>query len=98
MSVPFITVLIVNFMQQSEDDRQSVFVGIGYIAVYIVLNSASRILFEQSMFLQNLLGDQAFSSVISLIYNKTLRISSATNKEFSQGEIINFIEVDADKI
>lgn len=30
-----------------------------------------------------------------MIYNKTLRINSATNKEFSKGEIINFVQTDS---
>ena len=33
-----------------------------------------------------------------MIYEKTLKISHLANKDFSQGEIVNFIEVDSDKI
>ena len=33
-----------------------------------------------------------------MIYSKTLRISNSTNKEFTQGEIVNFLQVDADKV
>ena len=83
-------------MQSESDD--GIEVGIAYIAVFIFASSASRILEEQAVFYQDLLGDKAFSSMISLIYNKTLKLSPATNKEFSQGEIINFIQVDSEKL
>jgi hypothetical protein len=36
--------------------------------------------------------------MIAMIYRKQLRISSATNKDFSQGKVINFVQVDAAKI
>lgn len=34
----------------------------------------------------------------SLIYHKLFKISPATNKSFSQGEIVNFLEVDAERL
>ena len=33
-----------------------------------------------------------------MIYDKLLKISPATNKEFTQGDIINFIQVDSKQI
>ena len=96
ISIPILISLIVKFMQSESDD--GIEVGIAYIAVFIFASSASRILEEQAVFYQDLLGDKAFSSMISLIYNKTLKLSPATNKEFSQGEIINFIQVDSEKL
>ena len=33
-----------------------------------------------------------------MIYEKTLKISHLVNNNFSQGEIVNFIEVDSEKI
>lgn len=37
-------------------------------------------------------------AVTSLIYEKSLRLSQATNKQFEQGEIVNFVQIDAPKI
>ena len=48
--------------------------------------------------MQGILGAKAYTGVVGLWYNKILRVSSATNKAFTQGEIINFIQVDASKI
>ena len=33
-----------------------------------------------------------------MIYQKALKISNATNKKFTQGEIINFMQIDSEKI
>ena len=96
ISIPILINLIVQFMQNENDEE--IWVGILYIAIFIFASSSSRILEEQANFLQDILGDKAFSSMISLIYNKTLKLSPATNKEFSQGEIINFIQVDSEKL
>ena len=53
---------------------------------------------EQSDFIQMLLGVKAIHGIVGIIYDKILKLSSATNKIFSQGEIINFIDVDVEKI
>ena len=36
--------------------------------------------------------------LVAMIYRKHSKISDATNKEFEQGEIVNFVQVDADRI
>ena len=45
-----------------------------------------------------MIGVKSTNAVIALIYEKQLKISSATNKKFAQGEIVNFIQVDAQKL
>ena len=35
---------------------------------------------------------------MAVIFDKITKISSATNKKFDQGELINFIQVDAKKL
>lgn len=44
------------------------------------------------------MGSKSTNSLIALIYEKQLKLSSATNKVFSQGEIITFVQVDAQKM
>ena len=36
--------------------------------------------------------------MIGLIYKKQMKMSNATNKKFSTGEIINFVQIDAQKL
>ena len=38
------------------------------------------------------------TSLIALIYHKQLKVSAATNKKFTQGEVVNFVQVDAAKL
>ncbi len=40
-------------------------------------------------------GCKSTNAMIAMIYDKTFRISSATNKRFSQGELVNCVQVDA---
>lgn len=53
---------------------------------------------QQGNYMQGILGAKAYTGVAAITYNKILRCSSATNKQFAQAEIINFIQVDAAKI
>jgi positive regulator of sigma E activity len=32
------------------------------------------------------------------VYGKQLKLSAATNKKFNQGEVVNFVQVDAEKV
>jgi hypothetical protein len=38
-----------------------------------------------------MIGSKSTNALIALIYDKQLKISSATNKMFTQGEIITFV-------
>jgi ABC-type transport system involved in cytochrome bd biosynthesis fused ATPase/permease subunit len=42
-----------------------------------------------------LLGAQSANALIAIIYEKCLKISAATNKNFTNGEILTFVQVDA---
>lgn len=57
-----------------------------------------RILRENLVFYQQKLGAKASQSVTGIIYEKILKISSATNKLHSKGDIITFIQVDSQKL
>lgn len=45
-----------------------------------------------------MVGYKAANALITLILEKQFRISPATNKQFSAGEMINFVVVDAQKL
>lgn len=45
-----------------------------------------------------LTGRRSSNAVIAFIYQKYSRISSATNKDFSSGQIVNFVQVDAQRL
>ena len=45
-----------------------------------------------------MIGSKATNALSALIFNKSLRVSQATNKNFSLGQIVNFVQVDAVKM
>jgi len=92
---PFV---IQRFLIFIEDDDESVWVGIAFGFLYVFLTFVSRIIMEQATFYQMQLGSKCSAGVVGLIYTKALKVSSATNKSFTQGEIVNFIQVDAKKV
>ncbi len=98
ISVPFMLYAIINFMQTPADEGSGIAYGIFLIAAYLVIDLIAKLVSQQGNFLQGLLGAKAYTGVASITYNKILRCSSATNKSFAQAEIINFIQVDAQKI
>ena len=53
---------------------------------------------EHLDFRQRMIGVKSTNAMISLIYQKQLKISSSGNKKFSQGELVNFVQVDAQKM
>ena len=76
--------------------------GIGYgmflVIIYALLDFISNIISEQINMILSLLQIKVKNGIVCLIYEKILKLSSATNKDFTQGEIINFINVDINKI
>ena len=42
-----------------------------------------------------MVGAKSTNALIGVVYEKQLRISPATNKIFSNGEIVTFVQVDA---
>ena len=97
ISIPFIINYLIEFMSSPPEEDGGIWLGIGLVTAYIVSSWGSYIIDEQAEFLQQRLGDKAYAGLVVLIYQKTLKISPSTNKEFEQGEIINFIQVDAEK-
>ena len=90
--------LIVSYMESPEGEDGGKIYGAILVGSYILFNLLEKLIDEQSSFQQNLIGLKSHAAMVSIIYKKCLRISSATNKEFSKGEIVNFIQVDAERL
>ena len=61
------------------------------MGLLILTQSFYYIVSEHLDFYQRMIGVRSTNAMIALIYEKQLKISSATNKKFTQGEIVNFI-------
>lgn len=73
--------------------RALVFVGLMLFTLFF-----ARILRENLAFMQLKIGVQANQALTGMIYNKILRVSSATNKFYKKGDIISYIQVDSPKV
>ena len=98
ISQPLLITLILEHIQNPKWDDGGVLYGLGLALLYILLDIFSALLIEQFNFTQLVLGVKAKYALVWIIYDKIFTLSPATNKKFSQGEIINFINVDVEKI
>lgn len=98
ISAPLMLRLIIDFIQTPTKETPGMWYGITLIGVYLFIDLLGKMFSQQGNYMQAILGAKAYTGVVAITYNKVLRCSSATNKTFSQGEIINFIQVDAEKI
>ena len=69
--------------------------GFAIAATMLIQNIICCIIGMNVDFHQNMLGIKSTNALKGLIYKKQLRMSNATNKQFSTGEIINFVQSDA---
>ena len=88
--------LILGYVDSDSNDI-SMFHGFVLISAYIGLDLLQNIMTEQISLIQNWLEIKIKNGVTSLIFDKVLRISSSSSKEFAHGEIINFISIDINK-
>mmetsp|Transcript_21329 Transcript_21329/g.33007 ORF Transcript_21329/g.33007 Transcript_21329/m.33007 type:complete len:227 (+) Transcript_21329:396-1076(+) len=58
----------------------------------------SYLLFQHLLYKQIMIGVRSTNCLIHLIYKKQLRVSAATNKKFASGQIVNFVQVDAEQL
>jgi len=69
--------------------------GIILASLLVSTQLTSYLINEHLINWQVVIGARASNCLSSFIYNKNLKISPATSKEFSNGEIVNFMQVDA---
>ena len=45
-----------------------------------------------------MMGVRSQNAITAFVYTKHTKISNATNKTFESGEIVNFVQVDAERL
>ena len=83
-----------NFEWLTEGKQYAIFLS----CILVVFQIISFLVEKYIDFVQTMIGSRSTGALIAMIYKKQLRLSSATNKEFRQGQIINFIQTDANKL
>lgn len=87
---------LVNFIEATDNPptMNGVYLVIGLVGTQLL----SQFIYEHLMYYQVITGVKATNTLISFVYKKHLKISSATNKDFTMGEIVNFVQVDAEML
>jgi hypothetical protein len=60
-------------------------------ALLVITQLIGYLIQEHCDFWQTCTGVRASNALIAFIYEKNLKVSSATNKEFTSAEIVNFV-------
>ena len=92
---PFLIKEMIEFMQDLDADISR---GVIIAILYLIVNFLFNLSVEQATFYQMQLGVKAQTATRSLIYEKILLVNQATNKQFSEGDITNFMYVDSKQI
>lgn len=72
--------------------------GLFLVLLLVVSQGITFIVEEHITFSQEITSNFICNAVVGLIYEKTLRLSPASNKKFKSGDLITFIQVDVNKL
>lgn len=92
---PFLVHMLIKFLQSESDDNGYAF---KILAILVVTQFISYLIWNHMIYAMVMMGISSTNAVISMIYQKQLRLSASTNKTFGQGQITNFVQVDAYKL
>lgn len=97
LSSPILIKRIITFLESDPATNPNE-EGLILVGLLIASQFLTRMIDEHLGFYQRMIGVQSTNAMVALIYTKELKVSSATNKRFTQGEIVNFVQVDAQKM
>lgn len=95
MAFPILTALNIDYLTNNRDDIE---VGILLFLLTLVVSIVHRIAFSQYLYRFQNLGIRLSNVVTMIIYNKSLKYSPLADKEFSEAEIINYSQIDAERL
>ncbi len=95
VSSPFILHRLIEFIKFQKQDTGG---GMTLVGLLVATQGASYFLSEHLKLYQRMIGVKSTNAMIALIYSKQFKVTSSTNKKFSSGELVNFVQVDAMKL
>jgi ABC-type multidrug transport system fused ATPase/permease subunit len=72
--------------------------GLLLVGILVMSQGFTYLVSEHITYHQNMIGTLTSCALVGLIYEKTLKISQATNKRFKSGDLLTFIQVDVNKL
>jgi ABC-type multidrug transport system fused ATPase/permease subunit len=88
LMTPFLLRNIILFIQNKEADTTY---GVTLLSILMVSQGISFFIREHMTLYQRMTGFKATNALIAMILEKQFKVSPATNKTFTQGELINFV-------
>lgn len=96
---PLLLVSFVNWLMDTEPDTPYTICSALFMALLIpLIRCVFHTIWEYFCFQMIEVGHRAHTSLKTILFQKDLRMSSATNKDFSEGEISSIIMGDSNKI
>jgi hypothetical protein len=98
---PFLVLLLINFIEEPVPPNTSALDWVNmkkgvYISLGLVFSQLFAYMITEHLFYQQIMtGYRCTNLCTAVIYQKHALISSATNKDFTQGDVVNFVNVDA---
>ena len=99
---PWLILELTDFIKDGDSSPdltwENVQMGVIYSAALCATQIIAYFLQEHVSYYNVLTGRRSSNAVIAFIYQKYSSISPATNKDFSSGQIVNFVQVDAQRL
>ncbi|KAL5077920.1 hypothetical protein RYX36_016904 [Vicia faba] len=90
--------LIDNFVQYLNGQRNFEYEGLVLVSTFFVAKLVECLTKRQWIFRLQRVGIRIQALLVTIIYNKTLTLSSQSKQGHTSGEIINFMTVDAERV
>ena len=99
LQIYFYDAIIQNFEHNHDPKEKSPLFSVAVNAVGLVLSKVlTTFIYHHTKFNSEISGVRAENAISSLIYEKIIKSSIFIKKQISEGEILNYIQVDAEKL
>ncbi|XP_065205454.1 multidrug resistance-associated protein 1-like [Planococcus citri] len=95
--LPFVSPQILSLLIDFIDGNEQMWKGYVYAVALFFVAFLQSLLTAQYLHRMYMVGLQIRTSLISVIYKKALRISNGARKDFTMGETVNLMSVDAER-
>lgn len=95
MGTPFLLRAIIVFIKTQNPNTAH---GVALLLALCLCKLVGSFVLAHVNLYTRLLAFKSSNALIAMILQKQFRVSAATNKEFTMGQMINFVQVDANKL
>ena len=97
-SLAFVNPIMLKFFIRFLSNNEPCWRGVLYALTMFVGSMLWTLTFHQSCYLSVIISSRMRSSLVSMIYRKTLKLNNKARNQFTAGEITNYMSVDAQRV